>query len=183
MRCERREEDISFCFIFDLNLKQQPMTKRFFILFFIAGMLNIQNAISQSNPKTDQLVAALPSTGPAGYEKSELNLNSEPGSPAMAGIDYSKPDVNISITITDFKGFMDAVGDTYKAQYENEKAVTVKGKYPGKETLTKSGDFCGGADKVFLVKDRYLVVISTMSMCDFAVLNQLIDKMNLEKLQ
>jgi hypothetical protein len=159
------------------------MTRQFFILLIIAGMLNIQQAYSQSNPKTDQLVAALPATGPSGYEKSELNLNSEPNTPAMAGVDYSKTDVNIAVTITDYKGFMDAVGDVYKAQYDNEKAVTVKGKYPGKETLTKSGDFCGGADKIFLIKNRYLVVISTMNMCDFNVINQLIDKMNLEKLQ
>ena len=59
----------------------------------------------------------------------------------------------------------------------------VKGKFPGKETLTKSGDFCGGADKIFLVNERYLVVISTLGICDFPLINQLIDRMNLDNLQ
>lgn len=130
-----------------------------------------------------QLVAALPTASLAGYEKSELNINADGYSPASAGIDYSKTDVNISVTITDYTGFMEGIGDVYKAQYDNEKSVTVKNKYPGKETLTKVGNNCGGADKIFLVKNRYLVVISTMNMCDFAVINQLIDRMNLEKLQ
>ena len=157
------------------------------ILFF--GVLGFQHARSQSETimpagsgNAKQLIVALPSKAPDGFEKSELNLNSDPYSPASVGIDYDKTGVSINVTITDYKGFMDGIGDTYKAQSSNEKNVTVKGKYPGKETLTKMGDFCGGADKIFLVKNRYLVVISTMNICEFSVINQLIDMMDIEKL-
>lgn len=159
------------------------MTRQFTLLFSFIALVSFHQALSQTSTRADQLIAALPSAGPAGYEKSELNINSDGYGPASAGIDFSKADVNINVTITDYKGFMEGIGESYKAQSGNEKAITVKGKYPGKETLTKMGDFCGGADKIFLVKNRYLVVISTMHMCDFAVIDQLIDKMNIEKLQ
>lgn len=166
------------------------MTIKLYLAVLFAGVLGFQTARSQSETtmpagsgNAKQLIVALPSKGPDGFEKSDLNLNSDPYSPASAGIDYNKNGVSINVTITDYKGFMDGIGDTYKAQSSNEKNVTVKAKYPGKETLTRMGDFCGGADKIFLVKNRYLVVISTMNICDFAVINQLIDMMDFEKLQ
>ena len=166
------------------------MTKKLYIAILFAGVLGFQQARSQSETiipagsgNAKQLILALPSKVLDGYEKSELNLNSDPDSPASAGIDYNKTGGSINVTITDYKGFMDGIGDTYKAQSSNEKNVTVKGKYPGKETLTKLGDFCGGADKIFLVKNRYLVVVSTMNICDFDVINKLIDMMDIEKLQ
>ncbi len=135
------------------------MTRKLCLMILFAGVLGFQQARSQSEPilptgsgNTKQLIVALPSKGPDGFEKSELNLNSDPYSPASVGIDYNNAGMSINVTITDYKGFMESIGDTYKAQSSNEKNVTVKGKYPGKETLTKMGDFCGGADKIFLVK-------------------------------
>ena len=144
---------------------------------------------AEATPKTKssdvkKLVSALPSSGPAGYEKSELNINDDPYSPSSVGVDFNKGmDYSINVTITDYAGFNEDLTEMIKAQFDNEKSVTVKGLYPGKETLTKFENNCGGADKIFLVKDRYLVVVSTMKVCDFTIINQLIDKMNLEGLQ
>ncbi|HLN22267.1 MAG TPA: hypothetical protein VK213_14325 [Bacteroidales bacterium] len=128
------------------------------------------------------LAEALPGVTLPGYERSELNINADGFGPASVGIDMSKPGVNINITIYDNAGFMEGVKETITPSSDNQKAVTVKGRYPGKETLTAFGNECGGADKIFLVKDRYLVIISTMNMCDFNVINKVVDMMNVDRL-
>jgi hypothetical protein len=131
-----------------------------------------------------KLVSALPDTGPTGFVKSEINISDDPYSPSYVGVDFSKGmEYNINVTITDYAGFNEDIKAMIEPLSDNEKSVVVKGKFPGKETLTKLGDFCGGADKIFMVKERYLVVISAMKLCDFAILNQMIDRMNLDSLQ
>src|SRR3989339_208950 len=83
---------------------------------------------------------------------------------------------SITITIYDNAGSTENLMDQVTSQYENEKAVKIKGKYPGKESTIMSDNKCSGEDKIFLVENRYIVVFSACNMCDFSVFNQLIDK-------
>ena len=143
-----------------------------------------ENLPKSKNSDVKNLVSALPDSGPTGFLKSEININDDPYNPSSAGLDFSKGmEYNINVTITDYAGFNEDLKAMVKPMSDNEKSVVVKGKFPGKETLTKYEDFCGGADKIFLVMERYLVIISTMKICDFTIINQMIDRMNLDNLK
>jgi hypothetical protein len=136
---------------------------------------------------------SLPATLPAGFEKGDVNY--EKGEQPMVSVSYSKlvkkangsegsdnKYVDINISITDGLTSMEFVTDMIKAEREGEKAVMVKGRYQGKEVIEKNDSGCVGAQKVFMVNNRFLVEIRTNGICDMALLNQVADSMSFEKL-
>ena len=157
-----------------------------------------------------QLEAALPSTPPAGFKKHEVGSEKNNGISMTSGppiserpsicVAYSKlfkkaveyadggaPDeyYMISIYITDESGdeaYTSGGSSWIKAKGPGEKDVKVKGKYDGNESVEKNDSGCVGADKKFIVNNRYLIEIRTDHICDMAVLNQVIDSMHLENL-
>jgi|GEM_PF-3939332 len=62
-----------------------------------------------------------------------------------------------------------------------ERAVKVKGRYDGIESVERNERGCGQSLKSFLVASRYVVAVSS-NICDLAVLNKVIDSMNLDML-
>jgi hypothetical protein len=142
------------------------------------------------------LIAALPSGGPSGYEKGEQNVDATPGNPPFVDVTYRKlikkgkggesgsddKFIAITISISDNYGAPEFAEEMIKAQRDIEKAVKVKGKYNGVESVEKNEYGCVGASKRFIVNNRFLVDIQGLEMCDLAVINQLIDMMNLNAL-
>jgi len=157
-------------------------------------------AMGQTKEESDQkpldpviIGNSLPATAPAGFEKGEVNF--EKGEQPMVSVSYSKlvkkangsegsdnKYVDINISITDGLTSMEFVTDMIKAEREGEKTVIVKGRYEGKEVIEKNDSGCVGAQKVFMVNNRFLVEIRTNGICDMALLNQVVDSMSFEKL-
>jgi hypothetical protein len=151
----------------------------------------------QDNPKhvdPQLLIPALPLSVPAGFEKGELNIDSQQNNPTSINISYTKlikkgtggengqNDItnSVNISIYDVTGRPDFYEDMIKPQADGEKSVMVKGKYKGKELSEKNENSCR-SEKVFLVNNRFLVEIMA-DVCDINILNQVIDKMNLDSL-
>jgi hypothetical protein len=142
------------------------------------------------------LIAAFPSSGPAGFEKGEQNVDATAGNPPFVDISYRKlikkgtggeDGTNdkvafISISISDNYGSEEFAKEMIKAQRDIDKAVKVKGKYDGIESVENNEYGCYGASKRFIVNNRFLVEIQGTYMCELAVINKLIDSMNLDAL-
>lgn len=139
------------------------------------------------------LETGFPVSVPAGFEKGEVIY--ENGEQPMVSVSYSKlvkkangsegsdnSYVDISISITDGLASMEYVSEMIKVEREGEKAVMVKGRYEGKEGIEKNDYGCVGAQKVFIVNNRYLAEIRTNGICDLALLNQVVDSMSFDKL-
>ncbi len=151
---------------------------------------NERDGVSQgSDPSVAQaLIPALPSSGPEGFEKGDVIIDEMTYSTVT--VDFSKPDkdagqdnfYNISVSINDYSESAEGIEDMIKPQYDNEKAIKVRARYPGKESFVKNGSDCLGYDRIFSVKNRYLVVISASNVCDMTIINHLVDKMNLDAL-
>lgn len=142
------------------------------------------------------LIAAFPSNGPEGYEKGEQNIDATSGNPPFVDVSYRKlikkgkggedgsdnRYASVSISISDNYGATEYAREMITVQRDIDKAVKVKGKYDGVESVEKNDYGCVGASKRFIVNNRFLVELQGMDMCDLTILNQLIDSMNLDAL-
>jgi hypothetical protein len=139
------------------------------------------------------LVSALPATGPAGFEKKETEVSDGPPSVSVyfsklikkgTGGEEGASDQfqGITVSITDNKTNIEFADEMIKVERTIEKAVKVLGKYDGKESIEKNDFGCVESYKAFIVNRRYLVEIRASSICDISIINQVIDKMNLDTL-
>jgi len=87
----------------------------------------------------------------------------------------------IIIIIDDVGKNEDLVTEMSSPSRSSEKATTVKGRYPGKESSEGEAghEFC---EKVFHINKRVVVVCKGEGTKDLALINKLIDGMNLDKL-
>jgi len=184
---------------FSLTESQMPAEDKHFVSEWdnstgrtgISGSLN--NISEPETQSTKILLTALPSSGPEGFKKGETEITSVP---PQVNIMYSKLKTKgkggedggsdryyeIRISISDQKGSLEYAEEMVKGGSNSEKEVKVKGKYDGKE-MVNSNDFgCQQSGKIFLVNKRFLVEITADLICDMNVINQLIDKMNLDGL-
>ncbi len=147
---------------------------------------------------TARLLAALPSAAPQGFQRGEVLQDDETGQP-MASVPFSKlvrrgsggedggedQYVEIQVTINDAASdgdYAEYARDMIKPQRPEEKAVKVRGKYDGKESADRNEYGCVESQKVFLVDGRYLVEVRGQGVCDVALLDQLIESMDLARL-
>lgn len=141
----------------------------------------------QGDPaRAKALLPALPSAAPSGFTKEEPYIDEMTYSAATVQFvkAYQGMDnyYSIIVSINDYSDNPEGVEYNINPQYDDEKAIKVKGKYPGKEKYLKNGSECMAYDRIFAVKDRYVVVISCDKVCDSAIIDQVVDKMKLELL-
>ncbi|GEM_PF-4714991 len=141
----------------------------------------------QGNPaRAKALLPALPSAAPAGFTREEPYMDEMTYS--AVSVQFSKPGQGIDnyysiiVSINDYSDNPESVAENINPQYDDEKAIKVKGKYPGREKFLKNGSECMAYDRIFAVKDRYVVIISCDKVCDMAIIDQVVDKMKLELL-
>jgi predicted heme/steroid binding protein len=132
------------------------------------------------------MLPALPSTAPSGFTKEEPYIDEMTYSAVTVqfGKAYQGMDsyYSIIVSINDFSDNPENIEFNINPQSDDEKAIKVKGKYPGKEKFLKNGSECLAYDRIFAVKDRYVVIISCDKVCDMAIIDQVVDKMKLELL-
>lgn len=148
-----------------------------------------KETITLTGDNSNLLASALPSWVPDGYEKGDLYSD-----PIQTSISYSKLKkkspgsegddsdafYEIYISISDQKGNSEFTDSMINPEAEYEKAVRVKGKYAGKESIEKNEYGCLQSSKVFLVNERFLVEVTASLLCDLSLIDQVIDKMNLD---
>jgi hypothetical protein len=88
----------------------------------------------------------------------------------------------ISIMIDDVGNNEEFATEMSSPARSNEKATTLKGKYSGKESSEKNEAGYESCEKVFHVNKRFVVTCKGEGTKDLALINKLIDGMNLEKL-
>lgn len=150
----------------------------------------------------EQFAAALPAITPAGYNKGEITFSKgDDGQLPGVGVSYQKllkkgqgtlngdgegnagdKSVTISVGITDESSNEEFALSYVKELGNGAKAIKVKGKYEGQESMEKNSYGCIGSGMIFLVNNRFLIEIKADGICDLSVVNQLIDSMNLESL-
>jgi len=162
--------------------------------FILNGFLSDQSALCQSNVEPTVLIAALPMSGPTGFQKGEVIVNQS--NPAQVTVVFNKlikkeqggedgaPDQtqSIVVNINDETGNSEFTFLMIAPERNEEKAIKVKGKYTGKESVYKNDYGCVESNMIFLINDRFLVEIKGNKICDTAVLYQIVDKMKTETL-
>ena len=132
------------------------------------------------------LLPALPSTAPSGFTKEEPYIDEMTYSAATVQFGKASQGMDnyysIIVSINDFSNNPQDVEFNISPQSDDEKAIKVKGKYPGKEKFLKNGSECLAYDRIFAVKDRYVVIISCDKVCDMAIIDQVVNNMKLELL-
>ena len=140
------------------------------------------------------IIKALPSEGPAGFNKEEVAIDQMPNNPTSVSISFNKllkkgkggeegsEDITSRISVIISEATPEFYEGMIKVERANEKAVTINGKYKGLEVIEKNNYGCQGGSIRFVVNNRFLVEVSESSICDLNILYQLIDKMNLETL-
>ena len=169
----------------------------------LSGSISVRTSLGQepeaiksfrNNPGI--LISALPSEAPEGYERLDQWIDTSYYSPAFVSVRFSKPvkvDTGndqgivelssvIEVSIGDHAGFTSLLEPGIRVVHDYEKKVKVKGKYDGREAVFTGDNLCIGAEKIFVVKNRYLVYLNSSYMCDLTVLDQIIDYMDLDKL-
>jgi hypothetical protein len=166
----------------------------YFAVLILTGFLSEQSALCQSNVEPTVLIAALPVSGPAGFQKGEVIVTQT--SPAQVSLvfnklikkgeggEYGGPDQtqSIVVSINDETGNSEFTLLMIAPERNDEKAIKVKGKYTGKESVYKNDYGCVESNMVFLINERFLVEIKGNKICDIAVLYQIVDKMKTETL-
>jgi hypothetical protein len=88
----------------------------------------------------------------------------------------------IAVTINDEGEDEELIAEMLKVSGESERRVKVKGKYDGKEGTWRDESGFTRFDRVFLVAKRFVVEIHSQGVDDMALVNKLMDSMDLEKL-
>jgi len=140
------------------------------------------------------LKAALPPKPPAGFTRDDTGADTNAG-PGLAQVAFQKlihaggrgPDdadvhATIEVQVNDVADFPREEKQQLIAPDEDERKVTVKGKYPGKERSGTSGGDCSGSKVAFLVNDRFQVELLGGNVCDLPLFYKLIDSMDLGRL-
>jgi hypothetical protein len=153
-----------------------------------------ENAVSGKPAPVDLKIMkkALPVAGPSGYQEEKIDeVDPEKNSVFTA---YSKllkkgtggedgtTDLYSGITISISEEVPEFLETMVEANGPYEKSLKVKGKYRGIQRIEDNGNGYKDAMYNFIVKDKYLVEIHGNNLSDPAILNQLIDKMNVEAL-
>ncbi len=90
--------------------------------------------------------------------------------------------VTVSVMITDHGNNQEFVAEMDSPPGPGEKSTTVRGKYKGKERSDKNESGYESCEKVFFVNKRFIIECRGAGTKDLALINKLIDGMNLEKL-
>jgi len=154
--------------------------------------LNTTGVSNSDSVDPNKFLAALPASGPAGFETADTEFYTNPSGVTRtfrklkrkaAGGEEDDTDqyyqIIVSISVEDNSEFTD---ELLKVVSQNEKAVTVKGLYKGKEIIEKNDFGCVQSNKIFLVNNRFFVEITASLQCDINIINELIDKMDLKSL-
>ena len=91
-------------------------------------------------------------------------------------------EITVSVIITDHGNNQEFVAEMDSPAGPGEKSTTVRGKYKGKERSDKNESGYESCEKVFSVNKRFIVECRGEGTKDLALINKLIDGMNLEKL-
>lgn len=140
------------------------------------------------------LKAALPQKPPAGFTRDDTGADTNAG-PGYAQVAFQKrihaggrgPDdadvyATIEVQVNDVSDYPRDEKQRLIAPDDDERRVTVKGKYPGKEQSGTSGSECSGSKVVFLVNDRFQVEVRGGNFCGLPLFYKLIDSMDLGRL-
>ena len=88
----------------------------------------------------------------------------------------------IAVTINDEGEDEELIAEMLKVSGESERRVKLKGNYDGKEGTWRDESGFSRFDRVFLVAKRFVVEIHSQGVDDMALVNKLMDSMDLEKL-
>ena len=91
--------------------------------------------------------------------------------------------VSIDVDIEDSIASLDMAKEMAQPSGPTEKAIKIKGKYDGKQSAEKNESGYVTCEKVFLINQRFLVTLRGSNTNDLALLDKIIDSMNLAKLE
>ena len=96
---------------------------------------------------------------------------------AGLGPDDAAEHLSIDVQIWHLAGSPDEARERSAVQEAGERAVTVRGSFPGKEWIDRDGGACAGSEALFLVRGRLLVEVRSANMCDLPLFWALIGSM------
>ncbi len=166
----------------------------YFAALILPGFLSHQIILCQSSVDPSVLIGVLPAAGPTGFNKGEVKVNQT--SPAQVSLIFSRLLKNgnggeagtadqtesIVVSINDETGNSEFTLLMIAPERNEEKAIKVKGKYTGKESVYKNDYGCVESNMIFLINERFLVEIKGNKICDTSVLYEIADKMKTETL-
>ena len=141
-----------------------------------------------------RLRAAFPSTLPRGFALTEVAGDVLSGAAFMQasyekqvrasgpGPDDAAEHLSIDVQIWDLAGSPDEARERIAVQEAGERAVTVRGSFPGRERMDRDGGACAGSEVLFLVRGRFLVSVRSANVCDLPLFRALIGSMDLASL-
>lgn len=175
----------------------------FLVALLLVSSVSVKTSLAQEHESMmsfkenpGKLISVLPASAPDGYVKLDQWIDTSFYSPVFVFVRFSKPiKVNagndqgitellsvIEVSIGDHAGFTGMLEPAIRADYNYQKRIKVKGRFDGREAVFSDNNLCIGAEKVFVVNNRYLINVNSSYMCDLTLLDQIIEEMDLDKL-